>query len=205
MSFGASAIGTLPYGDGTGGSSIVYYGISLVSPADNSSTGSFYPTFTSLPNSSDGSTIQVEWQWDIDPNFTNVGARRQIKTTLGNVSSTNATTAPDAALYNGPFYWRARAGDGTNWSNYTTSWKLNVASIPMVATAYVYENTGVLPAASKDTAFVVYENTGVAPGHRLTIVRQPRGWGVLPTGPQTIIILDDAAVGTFTTYENTTT
>lgn len=221
MSFGASAIGTLPYGDGTGGSSIVYYGVTLVSPVDNSTTGSFYPTFTSLPNSSDGSAMEVEWQWDTDISFANAGSRRQTKTTAGNTDETNALTAPDAALYNGPIYWRTRAGDGTNWSTYTTGWKLNVATIPMATTSYVYENTGteqalpskdstavvyentgVILTASRDSTAPAYENTGVLPGTPLTIIRQPRGWGVIPTGPQSITILTESSAGTVETYEN---
>lgn len=203
MGFGTYAIGSLPYGDGTGGSSIIYYDIALVSPASGSTASGFYPTFTSLPNSSDGSTIQIEWGWDTDPSFTNLTSQQQLKTTTGNATGVNASTAPNGALYNGPIYWRTRAGDGTNWSSYSTIWTLNVLTIPTYSSAYAYENVGLPPTpATTDGTSTAYVNTGLAAGTRQTIIRQPRGWGVIPTGPQTIIILTEASAGTAEAYEN---
>lgn len=202
MSFGTAAIGTLPYGDGTGGSGIIYFDVSLVSPASNSTASSFYPTFTSLPNSSNGSVVQVEWQWDTDPSFANANNTRQIKTTVGNTSGANAATIPDAALYNGPFYWRVRAGDGTNWSDYTSGWSLNVLTVAMYSSAYAYNNTGLEPIpVPKDSTAIAYDNIGLAPGTRRTVIRPPQGWGTMPTGPQTVIILNEASNATAESYE----
>jgi len=206
MGFGTFAIGTSPYGNGTGGSSIVYYDITLISPANSSTAGGYYPTFTTLPNSSDGSVMQIEWEWDTDPNFSNQTSQQQVKTTAGNPTGVNATTAPNGALYNGPYYWRARAGDGTNWSSYSSVWTLAVLTVPTFSSVYAYENMGIETlVASKDTTATAYESMGFAPPQQTVVIRQPRGWGVIPTGPQTINVLTQVSVGTAEAYENITT
>jgi hypothetical protein len=66
-----------------------------------------------------------------------------------------------------------------------------------------YLNTGLtLIAPTTDATAVAYENIGLQAGTRVTIVRQPRGWGVLPNGPQTIVMLGEASAGTAEAYEN---
>jgi hypothetical protein len=203
MSFGRTAIGTAPYGDGTGGSDIVYYDITLVSPANNSTASDYYPTFTSLPRSSDGSVIQIEWQWDIDSTFAGSSSMAQSKTTVGNSSGLNASTTPNSALYNGPFYWRARAGNGTSWSNYTSGWTLNVPILALFSSADAYQNMGIESLTpSTDSTATAYESMGFAPVQTTQVIRQPRGWGVIPTGPQTIVILDESSAGIAEAYEN---
>lgn len=222
MSFGVSAIGTLPLGDGTGGSSMVYYDIALVGPADGSAASTVYPTFSSLPNSSDGSAVQVEWQWDTDPDFMGPTSQRQVKTTLGNPSGANASTTPDTALYNGPFYWRARAGNGVFWSSYTPTWTVDVPALQLVTSTYAYVNMGIEPLTAStdsrtmtylnmgiepltgatDSTAVAYENMGMAPPQTTTVIRRPQGWGVIPSAPQTLTVLTKAATGTAEAYEN---
>lgn len=65
-----------------------------------------------------------------------------------------------------------------------------------------YVNTGMQPlVATKDGTFVPYENIGIRPGTYVTIVRQPRGWGVLPYGPQSITMISES-VATAEAYEN---
>lgn len=69
---------------------------------------------------------------------------------------------------------------------------------------YAYLNTGIEPLViSRESTVVAYENIGVQPGTRTTVLRYPRGWGVIPTGPQTIIVLNESSSGTATAYENT--
>lgn len=71
------------------------------------------------------------------------------------------------------------------------------------ATAEAYLNTGLQPMqASTDATGIAYENIGILPGAPLTIIRQPRGWGVIPTDAQSITILPQASAGTAEAYEN---
>jgi hypothetical protein len=167
MSFGTYSIATQPYGGGAGGTSIVYYSISHVSPADASSSTVAKPTFTAHPVTSDGSNASIEWQWDTNVTFTNPNSLYQTKTTAGNVSDIDASTTPDTAFQSYTWYWRVRAGDGaSNWSDYTAPWSLAVTSpIAMTSTTYIYENVGLAPAVTEDTEdahMYIYENVGVA-------------------------------------------
>ena len=67
-------------------------------------------------------------------------------------------------------------------------------------------NVGIEPMTpANDSTFMAYENIGIEPPSETVIVRQPRGWGVLPKGPETIIIFDDQSDGTAYSYENITT
>lgn len=168
MSFGTYSIATQPYGGGAGGTSIVYYSITHVSPADTSSSTDAKPMFTVHLITSNGLSANIEWQWDTNATFTNPNSLYQTKTTAGNASDTNATASPDTAFQSYTWYWRVRAGDGaSNWSNYTAPWSLAVTSpVSMTSTAYVYQNIGYAPALSEDTEdghMYVYQNVGYVP------------------------------------------
>lgn len=168
MSFGTYNIGTVSYGGGSGGNSVIYYTITLVDPADAATSSFAKPTFTSLPLTNDGSNANIEWQWDTNPSFTNPNSLQQTKSTAGNVSNVNAATTPDTAFQSYTWYWRVRAGDGvSNWSDYTAPWSLAVTSpIAMTSATYIYENVGLSPAITEDTEdahIYIYENVGIAP------------------------------------------
>lgn len=167
MSFGTFAIGTIPYGGGSGGSDIVYYSVSLDLPVDADTSNQPKPTFSALPNSSDGSNVTIEWQWDTSMAFNNALSYRQIKITNANVSGAIASTAPDNALRTSTWFWRVRAGDGSaNWTPYTLHRSLAVDSPLSYSSAiYSFENVGVAPALPEDTedgVIYAYENVGVA-------------------------------------------
>lgn len=165
MGFGTFGIGTKSYGEGSGGSDIVYYAVSLVTPLDGGYETDTTPNFTVLPDSSDGSTMTIEWQWDNSYNFDNVSGFRQIKTTSGEADEVNATTTPDTALGTFSWYWRVRAGDGaSNWSSYTTARSLSIFPISTTSSFHMYENVGLDPATMEDTEDAhihIYENIGV--------------------------------------------
>jgi hypothetical protein len=72
-------------------------------------------------------------------------------------------------------------------------------------TFIAFENTGfVSPSVSQDSAFVVFENVGIQAGGQTTVTRQPRGWGMIPTGSESITMLSQAATASAIAYENTT-
>lgn len=74
------------------------------------------------------------------------------------------------------------------------------------STTLSYLNAGIesLTLSQSSTAGA-YLNAGVASAQETIVVRQPRGWGILPNGPQTITFKTDQAKATMSAYENTTT
>ena len=92
---------------------------------------------------------------------------------------------------------------GTSRAYENIGYYLN-ASAQATAIHYAYLNTGIEPLViSRESTAIAYENIGVQPGTRTAVLRYPRGWGIIPTGPQTIIVLNESSSGTATAYENT--
>jgi hypothetical protein len=84
---------------------------------------------------------------------------------------------------------------------YTNTSKATVISADATMTAYT--NTGPPPVVIPTfSTMMSYINTGSTIGGPLKVVRQQHGWGVIPTGSQTITVLYDASAGTAEAYEN---
>lgn len=74
------------------------------------------------------------------------------------------------------------------------------------STTQSYLNAGIealIPTQSSTTG--AYLNAGIAAAQETIVIRQPRGWGVLPAGPQIVVLKTEQAKATFSAYENTTT
>lgn len=73
------------------------------------------------------------------------------------------------------------------------------------AAFYAYQNASLSEIADpQNTAFYAFMNTSVGEPPKTTVIRQPRGWGILPTGPQTVQYLTQSAPAYFYATENTT-
>ena len=73
-------------------------------------------------------------------------------------------------------------------------------------TSHSFLNAGIEALTlSKSGTSGAYVNAGVEHAQDTTIVRGPRGWGVIPTGSQTIIFKTEQAKATTYAFENTTT
>lgn len=72
-------------------------------------------------------------------------------------------------------------------------------------TVIAYENMGIIigPLSSDGTS-IAYENMGVAPPQQTVVIRQPRGWGIIPTGSQTVSFPVKSADATAEAYEDIT-
>ena len=72
-----------------------------------------------------------------------------------------------------------------------------------VGTSTAYINTGVEALTPSSAATTIsYVNTATALPQETVVVRGPHGWGMVPTGSQTVIILTDQAKATTYAYEN---
>lgn len=117
-----------------------------------------------------------------------------------------------AAQQNGTFYAYVNGGIEllTASLSGTTESYLNAGSEALVpsrsGTTHSFLNAGIealiLSRSGTSGAFV---NAGVEYAQDTTIVRGPRGWGVIPTGAQTIIFKTEQAKATTYAYENSTT
>jgi hypothetical protein len=68
-----------------------------------------------------------------------------------------------------------------------------------------YINTGVEALTlSSDATTIAYINTAVAIPQQTVVVRGPHGWGMIPTGSQTVVLLTDQSKATVYAYENIT-
>lgn len=144
------------YGAETAASS-VSYSIAPVSPADGEVVHILQPDFSVTPDSSDGSAMTVEWQWDTSAAFDDPDGLRQIKTTTGNIDEATATTTPDNPFEYRTYYWRARAGDGSSWSAYSPARTVEVQYLPVDASMYFYLNAGFAAPDQADTGLAANE------------------------------------------------
>jgi len=101
----------------------------LLSPANGSPTNIRRPLFDF--SSPTGATV-YHFQIDNDPDFSSP---------LFNVSNlSNSQYTPPSDLPENTLYWHARAGNGTNWSPWTTTWTILIDATPPAAPVNLLAN-----------------------------------------------------------------
>lgn len=145
---GPGVYGYSQYGGGaapsvTSGPPPLSFTITANSPTTGSVGAASRPVSTVIPNSSDSSAMQIQWEWDDDPTFANANGRKQTLTTLGNVDEVSSPGQPPSALaVDVIYYWRARAGNGVLWSSWTTSRTIKYSLKQTDAVIWTYINAG---------------------------------------------------------------
>lgn len=133
------------------------------SPADGASSPVARPTVQALFDTDDGSSGDLQFEFDDNTAFSNANGRYQVVTTLGHADGALGSAQPPTDLPSRvPHFWRVRAGlqSGPTWGDWSTPRRLTYAANAGNAAMGTWQNAGVYVQHTGKTAIGVWHNVG---------------------------------------------